>query len=233
MIKLSIIIPVFNERGTILRILKKVEDVKLKNIKKEIIIVDDFSTDGTREVLKNLKKYKVFFHKKNRGKGAALRTALKNVTGNIILIQDADLEYDPNDYPKLLQPILSGKTEVVYGSRFKSSKGHLKERFFAYKVHSIGNFLLTLITNLIFFSKLTDMESCYKVFTKKVKEDMTLKSNGFEIEPEITAKILKNGYAIKEVPINYYSRDFSEGKKINWKDGIKSLLYLLKYRFLD
>jgi dolichol-phosphate mannosyltransferase len=234
-LKLSVIIPVYNEKKTILEVLSRIEKVKIENISKEIIIVDDYSTDGTKEVLKDIKKdYKIFYHKKNFGKGRAVRTGLENCTGDIIIIQDADLEYDPNDYKKLIVPIIENKSKVVYGSRFKSSKGALKEnRFFTYEAHTIGNYGLTMITNLLYFSRLTDMESCYKVFTKEVKEKLNLKSDRFDIEPEITAKILKKGYKIKELPINYYSRDFSEGKKINWKDGIVALLTLIRYRFLD
>jgi len=233
-IKLSIIVPIFNEKNTLLEILDKVKSVKLKNIKKEIILIDDFSDDGTREILAQLKGYKILYHKKNQGKGAAIRTGLKNTTGDIILIQDADLEYDPDDYPKLLEPILHDKAKVVYGSRFRSSKGHLKEkRFFSYKLHSLGNRLLTLLTNSLFFVNLTDMESGYKVFTKDVIKNIKLRARRFDFEPEITAKILKKGYSIKEVPISYYSRDFTEGKKISWKDGIKAAFYLLKYRFVD
>lgn len=232
--KLSIIIPVFNERETILEILARIEKVKLGGVGKEIIIVDDFSSDGTREILRKLKKYNVLYHDKNYGKGKAVRTGLGHARGDIILIQDADLEYDPNDYPKLLKPILEGRANVVYGSRFKFAKGHLKKNdFFTYKLHTIGNIMLSAITNMLFFSRLTDMESCYKVFTKEVKEKLKLRSNRFDIEPEITAKILKNGYPIMEVPINYYSRDFDEGKKITWKDGMKAFLCLIKYRFFD
>jgi len=238
--KLSIIIPVYNEEKTLLKLLKKVEEVNLpsfkgKVIEKEIILVDDCSKDKSREILKKIeKKHKVLYHKKNMGKGTALRTGLEHITGDIILIQDADLEYNPEDYPKLIKPILEGKTKVVYGSRFKSKKGHFKKMHLTYMLHSVGNWGLTLITSILFFTKLTDMETCYKVFTKDVLNKIgKLRAKRFDFEPEITAKILKKGFKIKEVPINYYSRDFSEGKKITWRDGIKAVWYIIKYRFVD
>jgi len=241
--KLSIVIPVYNEEKTLLKILKKVEAVRLpkvggKEIQKEIILVDDCSKDKSRDILAELekkKKYKVMYHKVNGGKGRALRTGFSGVTGDIILIQDADLEYDPEDYPKLLIPILQRKTKVVYGSRFKSPNGKFKENMhLTYTLHSIGNWGLTAMTNMLFFTKLTDMETCYKVFTRGVlKKVGKLRAQRFDFEPELTAKILKKGFKIKEVPIRYYSRDFDEGKKITWKDGVKALWYILKYRFVD
>lgn len=238
--KLSIIIPVYNEEKTLLKLLKKVESVELpyfreKKIEKEIILVDDCSKDKSREILKKIeKKHKVLYHKKNMGKGTALRTGLKHITGDIILIQDADLEYNPEDYPKLIKPLLEGKTKVVYGSRFKSKKGHLKKRNLTYMLHCVGNWGLTLITSILFFTKLTDMETCYKVFTKEVLNKIgKLRAKRFDFEPEITAKILKKGFKIKEVPIDYYSRDFSEGKKITWRDGVKAAWFIIKYRFVD
>ncbi len=235
--KLSIVIPVYNEEKTLREILQKVEEVKLDNFEKEIIIVDDCSKDNSRKILQELakkKSYKIIFHSKNQGKGAALRTGFSRATGDVILIQDADLEYDPNDYPKLLQPIIEGEAEVVYGSRFKSKKGKLREHSFTYLMHSIGNAGLTIITNILYFSKLTDMETCYKAFTRRALEQIgPLRARRFDFEPEITAKFLKNGFRIKEVPINYYSRDFNEGKKITWKDGLKAALYLIKYRFTN
>jgi len=238
--KLSIIIPVYNEEKTLLKLLKKVEEVNLpsfkgKIIEKEIILVDDCSKDKSREILRGIeKKHKVFYHKENMGKGAALRTGFEHITGDIILVQDADLEYNPEDYPKLIKPILEGKTKVVYGSRFKSKKGNLKKMHLTYMLHSVGNWGLTLITSILFFTKLTDMETCYKVFTKEVLNKIgKLRARRFDFEPEITAKILKRGFKIKEVPINYYSRDFSEGKKITWKDGIKAIWFIIKYRFVN
>lgn len=226
--KLSIIVPIFNEKETILQVLKKIEEVKLDNITKEIILIDDCSTDSTREILKKLKKYKILYHEINQGKGAAIRTGLKEVTGDIILIQDADLEYDPKDYKKLLEPILKNETKVVYGSRM------LGHHISMYSLHFFGNKFLTLTTNLIYHCKITDMETGYKVFKKEVVEEMNLKARRFDFEPEITAKILKRGYKIKEVPIDFINpRGFNEGKKITWKDGIKHFLYLLKYKFTD
>ena len=230
--KLSIIIPVYNEEKTLLKVLDKVKKVKLDNITKEIILVDDFSTDGTKNILSELRdsSLKIFFHQKNHGKGAAIRTALKHATGDIIMIQDADLEYDPAEYPRLLEPIIENETKVVYGSRLEAIRKNIKNM---YKLHYIGNTFLTLMTNLLFGAKITDMETCYKVFRKEVIKDMKLKAKRFDFEPEITAKILKKGYKIKEVPINFIGRKFDEGKKITWKDGIKALYYLIKYRFVD
>ena len=230
--KLSIIIPVYNEEKTILKVLDKVKKVKLNDITKEIILVDDFSTDGTKNILSELKdsSLKIFFHQKNHGKGAAIRTALKHATGDIIIIQDADLEYEPEEYPKLLEPIIENETKVVYGSRLKAIRKNIKNM---YKLHYIGNTVLTLMTNLLYGSMISDMETCYKVFKKEVIKDMKLKAKRFDFEPEITAKILKKGYKIKEVPINFVGRKFDEGKKITWKDGIKALYYLIKYRFVD
>lgn len=235
--KLSIIIPVYNEARSIKEILEKVKNQDT-GIEKEIIVVDDCSTDGTRQILKEQKKdksLKVIFQNKNGGKGTAVRAGLANATGNILLIQDADLEYDPAEYPLLLRPIIEGKAQVVYGSRFKSGSGHLKENNHpTYIIHLLGNKFLTILTNLLYFSSLTDMETCYKVFTRKVYEGiLPLNATRFDLEPEITAKILKKKFRIKEVPISYYSRDFLEGKKITWKDGLKAMYCLIKYRIFD
>lgn len=225
--KLSIVIPVYNERKTLLEILKKVEAVELP-IDREIIMVDDFSTDGTRDILKTLEdKYRILYHSVNKGKGAALRTGFKHVTGDIIIIQDADMEYDPEDYPKLLKPILAGRTKVVYGSRF------LKKHKVIHRSHYLGNIALSILTSLLYFRWLTDMETCYKVFTKDVLDSLRLRARRFDFEPEITAKLIKRGYRIIEIPISYKSRAFNEGKKITWRDGLKALLYLLKYRVMD
>jgi len=230
--KLSITIPTYNEGKSIMKVIKKVKKVRLKNITKEVIIIDDSSTDDTKRILSKLKdkNLKIFFHQKNQGKGAAIRTALKHATGDVILIQDADLEYDPNEYEKLLKPIIEGKTKVVYGSRFESIRKNLEKM---YKLHYFGNLFLTVVTNILYGAKITDMETGYKVFRKEVIEGIKLRASRFDFEPEITAKILKKGYKIKEVPINFMGRKFSEGKKITWKDGVKALYYLFKYRFVD
>lgn len=230
--KLSIIMPVYNEKATILKIIEKVKKAKTLDFTKEIIVVDDFSKDGTREILKKIKdkRLKLIYHEKNKGKGSAIRTGLRQATGDIILIQDADLEYDPNDYEKLLKPIVENKTKVVYGSRFEVIRKNLSKM---YKLHYIGNLFLTFLTNILYGVKITDMETCYKVFRKEVLNGINLKATRFDFEPEITAKLLKKGYKIHEVPINFYGRKFDEGKKITWVDGIKAVYYLVKYRIMD
>lgn len=230
--KLSVIIPVFNEEKTLMNILDRVLKVPLKKIQKEIIIVDDCSVDKTKDILNKIKnnKIKIFFHQKNQGKGAAIRTGLKNSTGDIILIQDADLEYSPEEYPKLIQPILDKKTKVVYGSRLIDIKKHKKNMYW---LHYLGNWFLTSITNILYNSRITDMETCYKVFTKDVIKKIKLRARRFDFEPEITSKILKKRYKIYEVPIEFNARRFDEGKKITWIDGIKALFYLIRYRFFD
>lgn len=227
--KLSIIIPVYNEKRYFLALLKKVKGVELGNVKKEIIVVEDCSTDGTREMLKKLrgKGIKIIFHERNQGKGAAVRTGFKYATGDIILIQDSDLEYDPKEYPKLLKPILRNETKVVYGNRIH--KGHKPRYYFYY----LGNIGLSLLTTLIYGTKIHDMETGYKVFRKEVTEGMKLRSTRFDFDPEITCKILKRHYKIKDVPIEYKSRAIEEGKKITWKDGILAAWVLVKYRFVD
>ena len=210
--------PVYNEANTIHEILKRVEAVDLGGVRKEVIIVDDASKDGTREILDDLRKdpsHKIYFHAQNMGKGAALRTALTYATGDIIIIQDADLEYDPAEYAELLKPILEGRADVVYGSRLSGAKVARAFHFW----HFVGNKLLTFITNVLYNSILSDMETCYKVFRADVIKNIQIKSNRFDFEPEITAKILKRKYKLYEMPISYYGRDFSEGKKITWRDG--------------
>lgn len=231
--RLSILMPVYNEKKTLLSILKKVESVDLKNIEKEIIIVDDCSTDGTREVLRGL-KYKIFYHDINKGKGAAIKTAMQHATGDILVIQDADLEYDPQDLKKLITPILDGTSKVVYGSRFLGSKYKIfgKERTIL-PLHYIGNKVLNIATSILYQTKITDMETCYKIFTRDVIRNMKLRAQRFDFEPEITAKILRQGYKIVEIPISYNGRGFEEGKNITWRDGFAAAYSLLRYRFFD
>lgn len=221
---LSVIIPVYNEKNTILKLLERVEGVKLL-VNKQIIIVDDFSTDGTREILSKIKNHKILFHEKNKGKGSAIRTGLEYASGDFIIIQDADLEYDPQDYKKLLKLMIEENYPAVYGSRFLNAKH--KELVLNY----YGNKILTFFTNLLYNSRITDMETCYKLFKSNVIKSLNLKSERFDFEPEVTAKILKKGLEIKEVPISYTFREFKEGKKITRMDGLKALYYLLKYRF--
>jgi glycosyltransferase involved in cell wall biosynthesis len=229
---LSILMPVYNEASTIHEIVKRVEAVNLGDVRKELIIVDDASKDGTREILDELRKnssHKVYFHAQNMGKGAALRTALTYASGDIIIIQDADLEYDPAEYADLIKPILEGRADVVYGSRLSGAKVARAFNFW----HFIGNKMLTLITNVLYNSILSDMETCYKVFRADVIKNLQIRSNRFDFEPEVTAKILKRKHKLYEMPISYYGRDFSEGKKITWRDGFAAVWALIKYRFVD
>ena len=227
--KLSIVVPVFNERNTVQELLRRVRSVDLGEIAKEIIVVDDASTDGTPDILKHEEDstVRVFTHAENRGKGAAIRTGLERVTGDWVIIQDADLEYDPDDYRALLAPILKKKAEVVYGSRFTGE--HRNMLFW----HMLGNKLLSLVTNVLYNTTLSDMETCYKLFTRGALEGMVIKSNRFNFEPEITAKILKKKIRIYEVPISYAGREYAEGKKITWRDGLSALWALVKYRFVN
>ncbi len=230
--KISIIIPVYNEIHTLEKILEKVENSQMQQLEKEIILVDDASTDGSRKILERYKqenRYKVDFHAKNMGKGAAIRTALSHITGDIVIIQDADLEYDPDDYNELIKLIMDDKADVVYGSRLSGGKPSRAFKF----THLVGNKVLTFITNLLYDSTLTDMETCYKAFKADIIKGITIKSNRFEFEPEITAKVLKKKYRLYETSISYYGRDYHEGKKITWKDGITALIALVKYRISD
>jgi glycosyltransferase involved in cell wall biosynthesis len=224
--KLSVIIPVYNEKKTLELLLEKVLAVPLE---KEVIIVDDFSKDGSREILKNMNRTGVttIFHDVNKGKGAAIKTGLQYVTGDAVIIQDADLEYDPNDYLKLIEPIKSGAADVVYGSRFA---GRTEKMSFA---HLIGNKVLTMTMNLLYGTNLTDMETCYKMVRTPLLRSIKLKANRFDLEPEITSKLLKSGKKIIELPISYQGRDWAEGKKITWRDGIAALWSIIKFRFVD
>lgn len=236
---ISIIIPVYNEEETIGEIVSKVNEIDLPGkLIKEIIIVDDASTDDSIIKSQNLKlrikNLKIISHIINKGKGAAIRTGLKNSTGDIILIQDADLEYDPNDYPRLIEPILSGRAKVVYGTRLKNYPVRIfGKKHTPFLTHYLGNKFLSLATRMFYSSKITDMETCYKVFSKEVIKNINIKSNRFEFEPEITAKILKAGYKIYEVPIKVKPRGYDEGKKITWRDGFLAIWTLIKYRFTD
>jgi glycosyltransferase involved in cell wall biosynthesis len=228
-VKLSIIIPVYNEQTTLREIIRRVESAPVVQ-EKEIVLIDDCSQDGSRNILKEYEKrigFVVLYHEQNRGKGAALRTGFAKATGDILIIQDADLEYDPKDYPALLGPILDGRADVVYGSRFLG--GPHRVMFYW---HYLGNQVLTTLSNICTNLNLSDMETGYKVFTKKVIERITLTCDRFGIEPELTGKIAKNRFRIYEVPISYSGRDYSEGKKITWRDGVAALWFIFKFRFL-
>jgi glycosyltransferase involved in cell wall biosynthesis len=227
-LKLSVIIPCYNEKGTIEEIVRRVRAVGLAH---EIVLVDDGSTDGTRDVLATMETrddLKIILHKRNMGKGAAVRTGFRAATGDVFLIQDADLEYDPREYPALLKPIEEGRAKVVYGSRFLG--GPRKTMFFW---NMVANRFLTFMTNILYNTILSDMETCYKVFKAEVVRDLPLRARRFEFEPEITAKVLKRGYRIYEVPISYNGREWEEGKKIRWTDGPIAAWTLLRYRFVD
>ena len=228
--KLSIVIPVYNEKETIRKIVERVAEENV-GLEKELVLVDDCSKDGTGDVLREIQKsnpqWKFCYHEQNMGKGGALRTGFAAATGDLILIQDADLEYDPSDYGALLKPILDGHADVVFGSRFAGGGAHRVVYFW----HSVGNSFLTTFSNMMTNLNLTDMEVCYKVFKKEVLAGITLKENRFGIEPELTAKVARGGWKIYEVPISYYGRSYDEGKKITWRDGFAALWCIIKYRF--
>ena len=226
---LSVVIPVFNEKTTIRDIVQRVQVAPVPGVLKEVILVDDFSTDGTREILREEFEghdgLKVFYHDCNRGKGAALRTGFAQSTGDIVIVQDADLEYDPNEYPKLIGPILEGKADVVYGSRFLG--GELKRVQFHW--HSVGNKILTTFSNMFTKLNLTDMETCYKAFRGDLIRAITIEEDRFGFEPEVTAKVAKMKCRIYEVGISYSYRTYEEGKKIGWKDGVSAIHCIIKY----
>jgi len=224
--KISIIIPCYNEEKTVVELLHAVENIVL-DFEKEIILVEDFSNDSTRSLIEklNMNGFNIIYHNKNMGKGAALRTGILKATGDIILIQDADLEYDPNDYHKLLNPILSGKADVVYGSRFLGQMPHRVLYFW----HRVGNGVLTLASNMFTNINLTDMETCYKAFKRDIIQSIKIEEDRFGFEPEITAKIAKLNCRIFEVGISYYGRTYEEGKKIGWRDGFRALYCIVKY----
>ena len=245
--KVSIVVPVYNEKSTVEEILRRVLDTE---VRKEVIVVDDCSTDGTRQILENiaarqangdktappqdggdpieLRDLQFFFQTSNQGKGAALRRGFAQATGEIVLVQDADLEYDPRDYSKLLEPIVDGRADVVYGSRFLGGPQRVH-----YFWHYVANRVLTLLSDISTNLKLTDMETCYKVFRREVLQGIQLKSDRFGFEPEITAKIAKHNWRIYEVPITYAGRTYEEGKKITWKDGVQALWCIIRYKFSD
>ena len=222
---LSVIVPVYNERNTVVEVIRRIREVALP-VDLEIVVVNDGSTDGTHKVLTALEDstVRILTHDRNRGKGAAIRTGLAKASGDLVLIQDADLEYDPDDWPRLLDPVLKGKTQVVYGSRFTGERKNMRLSSW------IGNRLLVFVTNVLYRTTLSDMETCSKLVDRSVLDALDLESDGFEFEPEITAKLLSRGVRIYEVPISYSGRETSEGQKFSWRDGVRALVTLVRYR---
>ena len=227
--KVSIIMPVYNEKATVTEIITRVKKADVHGLEKEFIIVDDYSQDGTRDVLSQLQQnddsLKIVFHDKNQGKGAAIQTGKQSVTGDIVIIQDADLEYNPDEYHFLIKPILDDRADVIYGSRFMGHGPHRVLFFW----HYLGNTFLTLLSNAFTNLNLTDMETCYKIFTKDIFDKIEIEEKRFGMEPEITAKIAKLDCRIFEIGISYFGRKYSEGKKINWRDGVKAVYCIIKY----
>jgi glycosyltransferase involved in cell wall biosynthesis len=223
---LSVIMPVYNERATVAEVIRRMRAVQLP-VTLQVIVVDDGSSDGSDKVLRAVEDstVRVIRHERNQGKGAAIRTGMAEARGDLLLIQDADLEYDPGDWPRLLDPIMKGKARVVYGSRFTGERKNMLP------LHWFGNRLLSLVTNVLYSTTLSDMETCYKLFDTQVLEGITIVSDKFDFEPEITAKVLRRGHRIYEVPISYAGREFDEGKKITWRDGFSALRALIKFRF--
>jgi glycosyltransferase involved in cell wall biosynthesis len=227
---LTVVIPVYNEKATLREIVQRVKSVRIEGIEIEIVLVDDCSTDGTRELIKNELEREVgkaVYHEKNAGKGAALRTGFKHATGDFVIVQDADLEYNPTEYPKMLEPLLDGRADVVYGSRFMGEGAHRVLYFW----HSVGNKLLTLASNIFTNLNLTDMETCYKVFRSEVIKKIAIEQDRFGFEPEVTAKIARMGCRVYEVGISYSGRTYEEGKKIGFKDAFTAFICIIKYRF--
>jgi glycosyltransferase involved in cell wall biosynthesis len=223
---LTVVIPVYNERATVGEIIRRIRAVEIP-LTLQVIVVDDGSSDGSDKVLQALEDstVRVIRHTHNQGKGAAIRTGMEAMTGDLLLIQDADLEYDPDDWPKLLEPMLKGKARVVYGSRFTGERKNMLP------LHWFGNRMLSLVTNILYSSTLSDMETCYKLFDAEVLKGITIVSDRFEFEPEITAKVMRRGFRIYEVPISYAGREANEGKKITWRDGFGAMVALIRFRF--
>ncbi len=230
--KLSIVIPAYNEKNTIEEIIRRIKATRLDGIEKEIIVVDDGSRDGTRDLLKQILDIRYIFHEKNLGKGGAVKTGMRSATGDMVIIQDADLEYDPNDYAAMIRPIIDGRTEVTNGVRIQPERDERKKKSL-YWLSYFGNDLITLTTNWLYWANLGEYEGCYKVFTKKLLDSVEIKTNDFDFDNELMCKILKRGIKPIDVPIHYYPRSYAEGKHINWRHGVKILGTIIKTRFAN